>query len=117
MNLKPLTQLSIAVLLLGELCGCADHLATVRQKPARLPAYLAIEEPLGPAKTYLAAAEHEEPLPSLGHDLLAAKISYGVLQRRPGDELARDIYNFAVARTVQDIGRVHLQPWQHAANV
>jgi len=118
MNLKRnVTQLSIAVLLLGELCGCAAHLATVKTKPARLPADFGTEEQLEPAKSYLALADHEQPLPALGHDLLAAKISYGVLERRPGDQSARDIYNFAVARTVQGIERANLQPWRQPTRV
>ena len=118
MSLKQnVTQLGVAVLLLGGLCGCATHLATVKSKTARLPADLAIEETFDPVKKYLAAAEHEQPLPALGHDLLAAKISYGVLERRPRDESARDIYNFAVARTVQDIERANLQPWRHPTSV
>ena len=118
MSLKQnVTQLGVAVLLLGGHCGCATHLATVKTKPARLPTNLTNEEALEPAKRYLAAAEHEQSLPALGHDLLAAKVSYGVLERRPRDESARDIYNFAVARTVQDIERANLQPWRHPTSV
>src|SRR5437660_9645893 len=114
MSLKQnVTQLGVAVLLLGGLCGCATHLATVKTKRARFPATLVAEEPLDSAKKYLNAAEREQPLPSLGNDLLAAKVSYGVLERRPRDESARDIYNFAVARTIQDIERANLQPWRH----
>src|SRR5437588_11230783 len=97
-------------------CGCA-HLAVVKTKPAQLPRTLVTEGPLESANRYLVAAEHEQPLPALGHDLLAAKISYGVLERRPRDESARDIYNFAVARTVQDIERANLQPWRHPTSV
>src|SRR5207244_8249119 len=66
---------------------------------------------------YLAAAEHEQPLPALGHDLLAAKISYGVLERQPKDESARSIYNFAVARVVQDVDRTDVEPWRHPVTV
>ena len=93
-----------AALLLGW-CGCAAQLATVKTKPARLPQALPTEEPLESATNYLRAAEHEQPLPALGHDLLAAKISYGVLERHPKNESARSIYNFAVARVVQDVDR------------
>src|SRR4051794_11864323 len=104
MNLKHnVTRLGVAVLLLGELCGCAAHLATVKTKPAQLTAVSATEDSLEPVKKYLAAAEHEQPLPVLGDDLLAAKIAYGVLEQRPGDESARNIYNFAVARFVENL--------------
>jgi pimeloyl-ACP methyl ester carboxylesterase len=97
-------------------CGCA-HLATVKTKPARLPAEPVSNERLKPAKKYLAAAEHGQPFPALGQDLLAAKIAYGELERRPNDESARSIYNFAVARTVQNIQQANLQPWQHPTTV
>jgi len=105
-----------AALLLGW-CGCAAQLATVKTKPARLPQALPTEEPLESATNYLRAAEHEQPLPALGHDLLAAKISYGVLEQHPKNESARSVYNFAVARVVQDVDRTDLEPWRHPVTV
>ncbi|HEV3098541.1 MAG TPA: alpha/beta fold hydrolase [Candidatus Udaeobacter sp.] len=76
-----------------------------------------MEEPLHSATKYLLAAEHEPPLPALGYDLLAAKISYGVLERQPKNESARSIYNFAVARVVQDVDRTDIEPWRHPVTV
>ena len=104
-------------LLLFHLCGCASHLATVKIKAARLPTGLHAEEPLEFATKYLVAAEHEQPSAALGHDLLAAKISCGVLERQPKNESARSIYNFAVARVVQDVDRTDLEPWRHSVTV
>ena len=104
-------------LLLFQWCGCASHLATVKTKPARLPLGLHAGEPLESAKKYLVAAEHEQPSNALSHDLLAAKISFGVLERHPKDESARSIYNFAVARVVQDVDRTDLEPWRHPVTV
>src|SRR5437870_5959859 len=103
-------------LLLFQCCGCA-HLAVVRTKPAQLPGTVVAEGALESAKRYLAGAEHEQPLPALAHDLLAAKISYGVLERHPKNEAARSIYNFAVARVVQDVDRTDLEPWRHPITV
>ena len=103
-------------LLLFQWCGCA-HLAVVRTKPAQLPRTSVPEGPLESAKKYLVAAEHEPPLPALGHHLLAVKISDGVLERRPDDESARNIYNFAVARSVEDVERANLQPWKQPARI
>src|SRR5436309_4370379 len=97
-------------LLLFQYCGCASHLATVKTIPARLATGLHVEEPLDSGTKYLLAAEHEQPLAALGHDLLAARISYGVLERHPKNESARSIYNFAVARVVQDIDRTDIEP-------
>src|SRR5262249_24056325 len=76
-------------------CWCASHLATVKIEPARLPTGLGVEEPIESATKYLITAEHEQPSAALGHDLLAAKVSYGVLERQPKNESARSVYNFA----------------------
>src|SRR6266436_9401408 len=104
------------VLFFFQCCGCAQ-LAVVRTKPAQLPRTVVAEGPLESAKRYLAAAEHEQPVVALNHDLLAAKISYGVLERQPKDELARSIYNFAVARVVHDVDRTDLEPWRRSITV
>src|SRR5947207_5591311 len=103
-------------LLLFQCCGCA-HLAVVKTKPAQLPGTVVAEGPLESAKRYLTAAEDEQALPALGHDLLAAKISYGVLERHPKNESARSIYDFAVARVVQDVDRTDIEPWRHPITV
>src|SRR5215468_454927 len=104
-------------LLLFQWCGCAAHLATVKTIPARLTTGLRVEEPLDSATRYLLAAEHEQHMPALGHDLLAAKISYGVLERHPKNESAQSIYNFAVARVVQDVDRTNVEPWRHPVTI
>jgi pimeloyl-ACP methyl ester carboxylesterase len=115
-NARFVTKFAFALLGSG-LCGCAAHLATVKTIPARLPTALHVEEPLESATKCLIAAEHEQPQAALGHDLLAAKISYGVLERHPKDESARSIYNFAIARVVQDVDRTDLEPWRHPVTV
>ena len=114
---RPDPLLLLQGLLLVGLCGCASHLATVRAIPARLPTGLPAGEPLDSATRYLAAAEHEQHLAALGHDLLAVKISEGVLERQPKNESARSLYNFAVARVVQDVDRTDLEPWRHPVAV
>jgi pimeloyl-ACP methyl ester carboxylesterase len=114
--MKSLPFLLQSLLLVG-FCGCASHLATVKTIPARLPTGLRAEEPLESATKYLAAAEHEQALSALGHDLLAVKISYGELAREPKNESARSIYNFAVARVVQDVDRTDVEPWRHPITV
>ena len=100
-----------------QCCGCASHLATVKTIPARLTTGLHVEGSLDSATKYLLAAEHEQPSTALGHDLLAAKISQDVLERRPNDASALGLYNFAAARTVQNVERANLQPWRHPVNV
>src|SRR5262249_24062520 len=86
-------------------------------QPARLPTGLHVEGPLDAATKYLVAAEHEQPLAALGHDLLAARSSYDVLERHPKNESARSIYNFAVARVVHDVDRTDVKPWRHPVTV
>ena len=104
-------------ILLFQSCGCASHLAIVKTIPAQLPRTPDAQRPLQSAKRYLSSAEHEEPMAALGHDLLAASISWSVLERKPKNESARSIYNFAVARVVQDVDRADLAPWQHSVTV
>jgi pimeloyl-ACP methyl ester carboxylesterase len=92
-------------------------LATVKTKPARLPTALPADEPLESARQYLTTAEHEQPLSSLGQDFLAAKIAYAVLEQRPKDGQARDVYNFAVARAVENVQQAKLEPWRRPTTV
>src|SRR6202030_1357449 len=65
----------------------------------------------------LMRAEREEPMVSLGNDLSAVKLSLSVLEQRPSDSSAQSIYNFAVARAVENVERANLQPWRQATNV
>ncbi len=97
-------------------CGCA-HLATVKETQARLPTATGSDERLRVASKYLVAAEQEQPLISLGNDISAARLSLNVLEQRPGDSSALSIYNFSVARAVQNVERANLQPWQHPTTV
>jgi pimeloyl-ACP methyl ester carboxylesterase len=111
-----LKSVGLALVLFGG-CGCAAHLATVQTRAPRLSATVASEAPLGPATAFLAAAENEQPLPALSHDLLAARISYHVLERFPNNESARNIYNFSAARIVQDAKRAGIEPWRHPISI
>src|SRR5258708_34512366 len=104
-----------SLVVLVAFCRCTAHLATVKTQPARLPTGLRAEEPLDSATKDLMTAEHEQPSIALRHDLLAAKISYGVLERHPKNESARSIYNFAVARVVHEHDRTDLEPWSMSA--
>jgi hypothetical protein len=104
-------------LLLFQWCRCAAHLATVKTEPARLPAGLRAEDSLQHATKCLFAAEHEQASAALGCELVAARMSYEVLERHPKDESVRGIYNFAVSRTVEDIEQANLQPWRHPTSV
>jgi pimeloyl-ACP methyl ester carboxylesterase len=98
------------------LCGCA-HLATVKTTEPHVPTIAASDEKLAVARQELIAAKREQPLIALGNDLSAAKLSLSVLEQRPSDSSAQNIYNFSVARAVENVERANLQPWRRAANV
>ena len=97
-------------------CGCA-HLATVKETRARLPAATESDEQLQVAKQHLVAAQGAQPLLSLGEDLSAAKLSLQVLEQRSNDSSAQSIYNFSVARVVENVERAKIQPWQQQINI
>ena len=106
----------LAVALVFACCGCA-HLATVKTTEPRIATIAASENELTLAKQHLAAAERAQPLVALGDDLSAAKISANVLERRPNDSAAQSIYNFSVARAVENVKRAKLQPWRHKIDI
>jgi pimeloyl-ACP methyl ester carboxylesterase len=97
-------------------CGCA-HLATVKTTEPRVPMIAAIDDKLAVATQKLMAAEREQPLIALGNDLSAAKISLNVLEQRPNVSSAISIYNFSVARAVENVGRANIQPWQREIDI
>src|SRR5437762_5216826 len=97
-------------------CGCA-HLATVKTTQPRVPTIGLSEDKLTLAKQYLSAAERAQPIVALGDDLSAAKLSLQVLDQRPHDSSAQSIYNFSVARAVENIERAKIQPWQHKIDI
>jgi pimeloyl-ACP methyl ester carboxylesterase len=101
-------------LALPACCGCA-HLATVKTTHAPVPVATNSDEQR--AREYLVAAEREQPLVALGNDLSAAKLSLNILEQRPDDASAQSIYNFSVARAVENIERSNLQPWRQPSNV
>jgi pimeloyl-ACP methyl ester carboxylesterase len=105
----------VALSIFGS-CGCA-HLATVKTTAPRIPTIAGREDELTLARQHLAAAERAQPLVALGDDLSAAKISVNVLEQRPNDSAAQSIYNFAVARVVQDVDRTDLEPWRRPITV
>ena len=103
-----------AVVFVG--CGCA-HLATVKTTQPQIPRIAADNAQLGDATECLMRAKREVPLVALGDDLAAAKLSLSVLEWRPGDSSAQSIYNFSVARVVENVGRANIQPWQRKIDI
>ena len=107
----------VLVIALGLVAtGCA-HLANVKTTQPGVPRLMVEEEQLQSATEHLARAKHEQPSLSLGDDLSAAKLSLNVLERRPDDLSAQRIYNFSVARIVDNVQRAKIQPWQHKIDI
>jgi hypothetical protein len=109
---KPVVVIALALVA----TGCA-HLANVKTTQPDVPRLMAKEEQLQSATEHLARAKHEQPSLSLGNNLSAAKLSLDVLERRPRDVSAQRIYNFSVARVVEDVERANLQPWREPSNI
>jgi len=83
----------------------------------RIPTIAASEDQLTIAKQHLATAEQAQPLVALGDDLSAAQLSLNNLEQRPSDSSAQSIYNFSVARAVENVERAKIQPWQHKIDI
>src|SRR4051794_18665020 len=92
-------------------CGCV-HLATVKHTEPRVPTIAASENELTLAKQHLVAAERAQTMVALGDNLSAAKLSFNILEQRPDDSSAQNIYNFAVARVVENVQDAKIHPWQ-----
>src|SRR5207244_376809 len=108
-------QMVFAAAVVFASCGCA-HLATVRTTQPRIP-NVANDSKLAVAKQHLAVAERAQPLVALGEDLSAAKVSLNLLEQRPTDRAAQSIYNFSVARAVENVERARIQPWQRKIEI
>jgi pimeloyl-ACP methyl ester carboxylesterase len=109
-------RIAFAVGVVLTACGCA-HLATVKTTKPRIPTIGPSDDELTVAKQHLITAERERPLNSLGEDLTAAKLSLQVLEKRPNDSSAQNVYNFSVARAVENVERANLQPWRGASTI
>jgi pimeloyl-ACP methyl ester carboxylesterase len=61
--------------------------------------------------------ERRQPLLALADDLAAAKVAVDALDREHDNKNAEKLYNFAVARSVENMQRAQLEPWRHPVNV
>ena len=102
------------------LTSCAQ-IATVKQTTPRFPATAGTPEPqLALAERGLDAAREEErrdPTAALGKYLVAAQLAAERLRAHPSDKQARDLYDFAVGRSIQVIEDARLAPWHRAITV
>lgn len=101
------------------LAGCAQY-ATVKEvrprfQPVRstVAAIASVEQGI----TNALRQEKRKPLKAMGELLTAAQTASQQLARDPDDTVARDAYNFAVARVIGIIGKDELYPWKHPVRV
>jgi pimeloyl-ACP methyl ester carboxylesterase len=100
-------------------CGCTP-LASVKQTSAHYAATRAGAPELANAEKELAEAnkiERRQPLLALDNDLTAARIAANTLDRQRDSTEALKLYNFAVARSVENLQRAQLEPWRRPVNV
>ncbi len=101
------------------LTGCAQ-IATVKQTTPRFAATGAPEPQLALAQRQLVAAreaEHRDPAVALGNYLVAAQSAASQLRARPSDTKARDLYDFAVGRSIQVIEQTQPSPWHRTLTI
>jgi pimeloyl-ACP methyl ester carboxylesterase len=103
-------QLSAAAMAIS---GCAS-IATVKPTTPRFHAVGNQDPALATSEKQLQEAarlQSSHPLPAVGAYLGVAQAAADQLKRNPSDKQARDLYNFAVARTVEVIEAGRLDPW------
>jgi pimeloyl-ACP methyl ester carboxylesterase len=110
-------KLTTAVLLVCLSCGCTP-LASVKQTSVRYSATGTQELAIAEKKlTEAGQIERRQPLLALADDLAAAKVAADALDRARDNTNAEKLYNFAVARSVENVQRAQLQPWRRSINV
>lgn len=101
------------------LSGCAQYASVSERRPQFHPlrsmasSLMSVEQRIRTALR----KERGEPLAALGEYLAAAQTAARELERNPADTVARDDYNFAVARAIGTIKRAKLEPWEHPLRV
>jgi hypothetical protein len=110
---------SRCLLVFVVLCSCT-HLATVHPLRAPLTHYTSLPAGLAVVQKRLSEAQRvadKQPLVALGDDLAAAQIAAMKLHHGRSESEARELYNFAVARSVENLQRAVKEPWHHPVNV
>jgi pimeloyl-ACP methyl ester carboxylesterase len=101
------------------LTGCTQ-IATVKPTTPRF-ALTGNQEPgLAAAENQLRDAANlksSNSLQALGNYLASAQAATNRLRQHPDDKQTRDLYNFAVARSIAVIEEAHLNPWDRALSV
>ena len=100
-------------------CGCT-RLASIQSERPAVPHYGPSTSALFSVQNQLSEADrisNQQPLIALGADLSAARTALGQLERRPHQAESRELYNFAVARSLEDLQRAAISPGSGPVNV
>jgi hypothetical protein len=113
MNRRPAISRILRIILVVSLLSGCTPLASVKQIPVHYAAtgrseLLAAEKELADASRI----ENRQPLVALAKDLAAAKISANLLEGERNNTSALSLYNFAVARGVENVQRARVTPWR-----
>lgn len=101
------------------LAGCSQ-IATIKQTTPRFAVIGTQEQQLTTAEEQLSIGrrlERADPSLALGNYLASANAAFDQLRRDPSDKQASDLYNFAVARSIQVIEDAQLDPWDRALTI
>lgn len=99
--------------------GCAPYASVSSVKPGFHPVGSTVGA-LAPVERHIGTAlrqQKREPLEAIGGFLAAAQSAQEHLVRNPTDSVARNHYNFAVARVIGAIQQARLEPWAQPLRV
>ncbi len=101
------------------LCGCADYAAVKERSPVlRFASSLSAEHvSLRQRIEEAARLRKSRPLAAIGDYLAAADAAAKRLQTNPDDDVAREAYNFALARVIGTLKDAKLAPWPQPLQV
>lgn len=101
------------------LAGCS-HIATVKTVHPPVPSGPGQDSALVAVTKELQAANRQEstnPQAALGGYLNSARAALAQLDRRPGNDSARALYNYSVGRSVEVVESARLDPWTQPLRV
>ena len=107
------------LLVFVALIGCAP-LASVNPGQIAISHHDTSRDALLDAEKRLSEAQkiaERQPLLALGDDLAAARLALKQLSADPSQPEARNLYNLAVARSIENLERSAIQPWHHPVSV
>ena len=117
--LNRFANFALAIIIAFALASCATYSKVSERRPRFRPIASAVDR-VANAEAAIAKAlqlDRSEPLAALDEYISAAETALRQFERNPRDEIARNDYNFAVARIVATIRDAKLDPWTQPLRV